>query len=80
MILSKTCESPSDSRVSGDMADNKFISDTRSCSNPSTVAGVPVKYGRCVPVKYSVQETPNTVSLKGTGQGVNMSNQYNWMA
>ena len=33
--------------------DNNLISETR-CPNLSTVAGVPVKYGKCVSVKYSV--------------------------
>ena len=32
-------------------------------TTPLTVAGVPVKYGKCVPSKYSVPSTPSTVTL-----------------
>ena len=41
----------------------KPVSKSNYCMNPPTVTGVPVKYGKCVSAKYSVQKLPNTVLL-----------------
>ena len=59
----KSCHKRSDRSV------DKYphVAAIQSCT-VSTVAGVPVKYGKCVPAKYSVQVPVSTVPLKNTFQ------------
>ena len=44
-----------------------YLGDKRTCKVP-TVAGVPVKFGKCIPAKYSVQVPDSTVTLKNRFQ------------
>ena len=59
----KQCVNTSSTSMVSPRVLKKPVSESNYCMDPPTVAGVPVKYGKCVSAKYSVQKSPSTVLL-----------------
>ena len=62
-ISKNVCKNTSNNCISLTCVATKPVSKPSHCNGLSTVAGVPTKYGKCVPAKYLVQKPPTTVLL-----------------